>query len=80
MNMRNRLTTQAIADVQKAETASLLPSRGGYKIELCKNSNCVRLLDKLNRSVVYTSQDSAKKALLRHNPSINISLKSRLDD
>lgn len=77
---RNRLTEQSIADVRSATDASIVRSKGGYRVDLCKGQNCVRLLDKLGRSVVYSSKDAAKRALERHNPKISIALKSRLED
>ena len=77
---RNRLTAQAIADVKAATTASLIRSKGGYRVDLCNGRNCVRMLDKISRAVVFPSQDAAKRTLQRHNEDIQISLKSRLED
>jgi hypothetical protein len=67
---RNRLTLQAIADLQSATDATLHRDRGGYRVEVANEHGKTFLLDRVNNPVVYSSRDAAKRAIERHNPSI----------
>ena len=75
---RNRLTDQAIANINAANRAELERVPGGYHIQLSSKKGSVKLTDKICRPVTYTSNVTAKKALLRHNQGINISLKPEI--
>lgn len=70
MGERNRLTLQAIADLQSATSATLHRDRGGYRVEVANEHGSTYLLDRVNNPVVYTSRDAAKRAIERHNPEI----------
>ena len=75
---RNRLTEQAIANISAAKKAELEKVNGGYHIQLTSKKGGVTITDKMSRPVTYTSKEAAKKALLRHNNDINISLKPQI--
>lgn len=78
MATRNRLTDQAIADTKAAETAVLVKVKRGWQVQLCNGKKCVALDDKDGKPVVYSAKNAAKKALGRHNPEIEIEIKSQL--
>jgi trehalose-6-phosphatase len=76
---RNRLTEQAIANISAAKKAELERVNGVYHVQLSSSKGKeVKVIDKMSRPVAYSSKEAAKKALLRHNENITISLKPQI--
>ena len=76
--LRNRLTDQAIANIGAAGKAELEKINGGYHVQLSSRKGEITLADKMSRPVTYPSKEAAKKALLRHNKDISISIKPQI--
>lgn len=75
---RNRLTDQAIANIKAAQAAQLEQVKGGWKVSLSSSKAEKVLADRLDRPVVYGSKDAARRAIVRHNESIEFSIKPQL--
>mgnify|MGYP001110533704 FL=1 len=75
---RNRLTDQAIANINAADSAQLQKATGGWNVHLSSSNGSVMLADKLGHPVIYSSKDAAKRALARHNDSIEVGIKPQL--
>lgn len=78
MPSKNRLTDQAIANVKAATRAQLEEVASGWQVCLASEAASIRLADKHNRPVIYTSKDAAKRSLARHNEAIHISFKPQI--
>ncbi|MCK9189492.1 hypothetical protein [Acidithiobacillus sp.] len=75
---RNRLTDQAIANIKAANAAQLQKATGGWNVHLSSSKGAMMLADKFGRPAVYSSKDAAKRAIARHNDSIELGIKPQL--
>lgn len=70
---RSRMTAQSKVNIEAATDAKLLPTAGGYQVQLIGEKGSA-FVENAQGPIVYSSMSTAKDAVKKHNSTLNPSL------